>query len=254
MATGLMFALHPLLIRQAASATDLWLATTVIVAFAATFVAIYDVRSAVVAGAWIGLAVLTRSMLLPVLVFAAVILVARRQRREAVALTLTAVILVAPMAVRNHGLSGSPWPGRSGLNLYIGNSPYTAALLPTYRPRLAGDIRRRAVRPRPPRYRTGQCPVRRQLDTFLTRQAVSYMAEHPWTTLRQKVLNVAYFLSPRIAPYDVSGPETRVRIDGDMVAGVENSVPRDRSEIVAYGVTSSVLLVGSAAGAYLSQA
>ncbi len=251
MAVGLMFALHPLLIRQAASATDLWLATTLLVAFAAAFVAIHDVRSAAVAGVWLGVTVLTRSMVLPVLVFAAAILVARRQRREALALTLTTVLLVAPLAVRNSTLSGSPWPGRSGLNLYIGNSPFTAALLPTYDlDLLEPEAHERFVRFRPdiapdsPRFDA-------EFDAFLTRQALSYMAEHSWTTLRQKILNVAYFVSPRVVPYEVGGPETRVRIDGDTVVSVENSVARPRSEIVAHAVASLVLLVGCATGAYL---
>lgn len=251
MAAGLMFALHPLLIRQAASASDLWLATTLLVGFSAAFVAIRDVRSAAAAGAWLGLTVLTRSMVLPVLVFAAAILVARRQRREALALTMITVLLVAPLAVRNYALSGSPWPGRSGLNLYIGNSPYTAALVPTYDlDLLEPEAHELFVRARPdvapdsPRFDA-------ELDAFLTRQAVSFMAEHPWSTLRQKILNVAYFLSPRVAPYEVGGPETRVRIGGDTVVSVENSVARDRSEVVAHAVAALALLVGCAAGAYL---
>ena len=78
-----MFAFHPLLIHQAAAATDLGLATTMVVAFAAAFVAIRDVRSAAAAGVWLGLTVLTRSMVLPMLVFAAAILAVRRQPREA---------------------------------------------------------------------------------------------------------------------------------------------------------------------------
>jgi hypothetical protein len=48
----------------------------------------------------------------------------------------------------------------------------------------------------------------------------------PWATLRQKIRNVANLLSPRIAPSEISSATTRVRIVGDTVAGVDDSVPR----------------------------
>jgi hypothetical protein len=155
------------------------------------------------------------------------------------------------MVIRTYALTGSPWPGRSGINLYIGNSPYTSALLPTYdldllepeayerfvsaRPDIAADDPRSAA----------------EFDAFLTRQAIGFMADRPWTTVRQKTLNVAYMLSPRIAPYVISGPETRVRIDGGSVAGVDNGVSRGVAEIAAHAVTASSLLVAAAAGVYL---
>jgi hypothetical protein len=250
-AAGLMFALHPLLLRQASAATDLGLTTTLLVAFAAAFVATRDGRSAVVAGGCLGLAVLTRSMVLPVVVFAAAILAARGQWREAVAVVLVTFAFVAPMAARNYRIGGSPWPGRSGLNLYIGNSPYTAALLPTYDlDLLEPEAYDRFVRARPdvahdhPRFNV-------EFDAFLTGQAVTFMRENKWHTLRQKVLNVAYLFSPRIVPFAVSGPDTRVRIERDTVITVEHSVPRRRSEIAAHAVTSLVLFVGCAAGVYL---
>ena len=158
---------------------------------------------------------------------------------------------VAPLAVRNYALSGSPWPGRSGINLYIGNSLYTAALLPTYDlDLLEPEAYEQFVRARP-EVAPDDPQFDAEFDAFLIRQAVRYMAEHPWRTLRQKILNVAYLLSPRIAPYEVSGTETRVRIDGEAVAGVDDSVPRRRTEVAAHAVTSLVLLVGCAAGVYL---
>ena len=248
---GAMFALHPLLIRQSSAASDLALTTTLLVAFALAFVRIRDLRSATMAGLMLGLTALTRSMVLPVFVLAAALLAVRRQSREAIALTLTTAVLVAPMAARNYALSGSPWPGRSGINLYIGNSPYTAALLPTYDlDLLEPEAYERFVRARPdvapdnPRFDA-------EFDAFLTRQAIAHMAGHPWTTIRQKMLNVVYLLSPRIAPFEISGTSTRVRIEGNTVAGVDDSVPRRRSEIAAHAVTAMLLLVGCAAGVYL---
>lgn len=247
---GLMFALHPLLIRQAAAATDLGLTTTLLAAFAASFVTIVDTRSAAAAGAWLGLSVLTRSMTVPLVVLSAVILAFRRQPREAAALSLTAIVCIAPMVARNYAVGGVPWPGRSGINLFIGNSPHTSALLPTYDlDLLEADAYDRFIRANPDAASDGGGDA--AFDAFLTREAIRYMAGHPWSTTRQKLLNVAYMLSPRIAPYEVSGPDTRLRVENGRVLGVDGSVPRRASEIAAHALTSLVLLAGSAAGVYL---
>src|SRR5687768_3039292 len=250
-AAGLMFALHPLLVRQASAATDLGLTTTLLIAFAAAFVAARDVRRALVAGICLGLTVLTRSMVLPVLVLGGAILLLRGQWREMLAMTGVTLVFVTPMAARNYTLSGSPWPARSGINLYIGNSPYTAALVPTYDLDLLEPVAyEHFVRARPhlhpdePRFNV-------EFDAFLTAQAVTFMRENKSRTLRQKLRNVAHLFSPCIAPFEVSGVNTRVRIEGETVIAVEHSVPRRTSEIAAHAVTALVLLVGSAAGVYL---
>jgi hypothetical protein len=247
---GLMFALHPLLIRQAAAATDLAVTAALLTAFAASFVAIGNTRSAAAAGAWLGLTILTRSVALPLVVLSAGILALRRQPREAAALSLAAVVFIAPMVGRNYALSGAPWPGRSGINLFIANSPHTSALLPTYDlDLLEADAYDRFVRAHPHAASDGGNDA--AFDAFLTGEAIRYMTEHPWATTRQKLLNVAYMLSPRIAPYEVSGRDTRLRIENGRVLGVEGTVPRRGSEIAAHAVTSLVLLVGGAAGVYL---
>lgn len=53
------------------------------------------------------------------------------------------------------------------------------------------------------------------------------MAEHPLATLRDKALNIAYLLSPWITPYEISGPDTRVRTGVDGVVRVEGALPRE---------------------------
>ena len=175
-----LFALHPLLIRQASAASDLAVTTTLLIGFALAFVRIRDARSAAAAGLTLGMTVLTRSMVLPVLVFAAGLLAAKRRRREAAVLTIATAALVTPMATRNYALSGSPWPGRSGINLYIGNSPYTAALLPTYDlDLLQPKAYEQFVRARPD-IADGHREFEAQFERFLTRQAIAHMVENPW--------------------------------------------------------------------------
>lgn len=248
---GVLFAVHPLLIRQASSASDLAITTTLLVAFALAFVRIRDGRTAAVAGAIVGVTVLSRSMVAPVIALAAVILLMRPPRHHAAVLALTAAAVMAPMVVRTYILSGSLVPTRSGVALYVGNSSHTAALLPTYElDLLEPEAHERFVRARPdididdPRFAS-------EFDAFLTREAIAHMTERPWRTIRQKVLNVAYQLSPFVTPFEIPGPATRLRTQGDVVLGVDGSVPRGRLEIAAHAVSSLVLLVGCAAGVYL---
>jgi hypothetical protein len=247
---GALFAVHPLLVRQASAASDLALTTTLLAAAALTFLRIRDVRTAALAGVMIGVTVLTRSMVVPVVALGTAILLIERRRQHAATFVLAAVVVIEPMVLRNVLVSGSLSVTRSGVNLYIGNSSHTAALLPTYDLDLLEPeayelfVRERPdVAPEHPRFAA-------EFDAFLTRRAFAHMAEHPLATLRQKLLNVTYLLSPRITPYEISGPDTRVRIDGDGVVRVDGALPRARVETVAYAVVTLVLLVGGAAGVY----
>jgi 4-amino-4-deoxy-L-arabinose transferase-like glycosyltransferase len=250
-AGGALFALHPLLVRQASAASDLPITTTLLVAFALAFVRIRSLRSAALSGLLLGITVLTRSMVVPVVALAAAILVVRGQRAHAIALTLVAGVVIAPMIGRTYLLSGSPIPTRSGVNLYVGNSPHSAALLPTYDlDLLEVEAYERFTRARPDAD-PDRPEFAAEFDAFLTQQAIAHMTERPWATLRQKMLNVAYLLSPRISPFETSGVATRVRLQGDAVVGVEGSVPRRWLEIAAHAVSATVLLVGWVAGVYL---
>lgn len=248
---GVMYAAHPLLVRQASAASDLAITTTLLVAFALAFVRIRSARSAALAGLAIGVTVLTRSMVMPVVAFATLLLLMRDRRRHAAALALAAAVMIAPMVVRNYLASGSFSVTRSGVALYVGNAPHSAALLPTYDlDLLEPEAYELFVRARPdvapdhPRFAA-------EFDAFLTRRAFAHMARSPWATLRQKMRNIGYLLSPWITPYEISGPDTRVRAQGDGVVRVEGALPRARLEIVAYAVATLVLLVGCAAGVYL---
>jgi hypothetical protein len=213
--SALMFAIHPLLVRQAAAASDLALTSMLLVAFSLAFVGVRDLRGAAIAGLWIGLSVLTRSMTLPVLVIATAILVARRQHAFALVLTAAAAALIVPMAARNHALAGVPWPTRSGVNLYIGNSQHTRSLLPTYDlDLLEVEAYERFVRARPdvdPELHDENA----EFDAFLTLEALKHMAANPVGELWRKILNVGYLLSSRLVPFHVSGPDTRVIIEND---------------------------------------
>ncbi len=250
MLAGLMYALHPLLIRQASAASDLALTATLLVGCSLTFVGIRDRRDAAIAGLWMGVTVVTRSMTIPVLPLAAVILLVKKETSFALVLMLAACALIVPMSVRNYALTGLPWPTRSGINLYIGNSPYTDALLPEHDlDLLEVEAYERFARARPD-VAPESARLDAEFDAFLTREAIAHIGTDPVGTLRQKIMNVGYQLSPRIVPFHVSGRDTRVLIGDNGAARVLDSLARPPIEVWSHAVSASVLLAGTIAGVF----
>jgi hypothetical protein len=246
-----LFAFHPLLVRQASEPSDLALASTLLIVFAYAFVAIHGAAGAAAAGAALGLAVLTRFMMLPLAVCGFVILVLEGKRGSAGVFIIVALLFVSPWVFRTRAVNGSWWPTRSGINLFIGNSPYTSALLPDYDLDLIQDrayalfVRERPdLDPSVPEYAAA-------LDAFLTRQALGYIASRPLETLRQKAVNVWYCFSPRLVPFTLADSRTRVMTRPTGEVFVESSVPRPRIEVVAYALASSFVLVAAVAGIWL---
>ena len=138
---AVLYAGYPLLVRHSPDRTDAALMTTLLIAFAAEFVTATTPRRAARAGIWLGLAVLTRAMALPLIPLAAAIQWWNGARRSAAALTVTALVVVAPYAVRNYALNGAMLPTRSGLNLFISNSAVHRKHLPGLRPRHPRRVR-----------------------------------------------------------------------------------------------------------------
>ena len=132
---------------------------------------------------------------------------ADRRPRAALAFSLATLIVACPLPIRNHLVNGSWWPTRSGLSLYIGNSPYTAALLPDQD--LASILQADAlalVERERPNLSAAAREDAQAVDALLTRRALAYMTEHPFRTLGQKLRNVLYLFSPRLVPFHVATP------------------------------------------------
>ena len=249
MIAGVLFAIHPLLVRQAAAASDLALATTLLVAFGYAFVSMRGFAGAVTAGVCIGLAVLTRSMTLPVLAGGVAVLIGARRTSLVLPFVVAAMLLIVPFVVRNYLVSGTWWSTRNGMNLYIGNSPYTAALLPEEDLDLLQDVAVAIVRRERPDLREDAPNHTAEVDAFLGRRALAYMMERPLRTLRDKIMNVGYLMSPSLVPLRIATPDTRVVIGADG-ASVVHSESRPPGEVVAYAAATTVLLLTAAAGIY----
>jgi 4-amino-4-deoxy-L-arabinose transferase-like glycosyltransferase len=247
-----LYAVDPLLVRQAAQASDLALVTLLLVAFAYYFVAATRMVHMGRAGIVLGLVILTRTMMLPLVLLGAAVLVVHQRVRGALVFTATVVILVLPLVVRSRVVNGSWAPTRSGLNLYIGNSPFTAAVVPDYdvdilQEQAAAQIHAELldVPDTSPKYSSAA-------SALLTKHAVDYMTKNAMDNLRQKALTILYFFSPRLLPFYIAGPDTRAIYRGGQVV-VVNAYARPAIEPIAYSVFYTPVLLAAACGVYLSR-
>ena len=106
-----LFAVYPLAIRHSADGTDITLmATPVLASPAGCSSWRRPAAQAAIAGALMGLATLTRTMALPLVVLAALLLLRERRPRAALAFTAAALAVFAPYAIRNYSLNGAMLP------------------------------------------------------------------------------------------------------------------------------------------------
>ncbi|HYM25131.1 MAG TPA: lasso peptide biosynthesis B2 protein [Vicinamibacterales bacterium] len=246
---GILFALDPLLVRESALLSESALATTLLLAFVAKTAALETATDAAIAGVCLGATILARTAALPILPLAAIMMAASRQIRPALTVTVTA-LLVAPLPIRNHLVNGSWWPTRSGLNLFVGNSPYSAALIPgddvdLLQPYAAAIVRRSTS------LSSDDVRFDRAADEVLARRALAWMRASPAAALALKVRNVGYLLSPRIVPYRTATEATRAVIDADgRFVGVEHPRSRPPLVVAGYAVWQSMVLIATAFGVY----
>jgi hypothetical protein len=247
---SLLYAFDPLLVRQAALHSEAALTTTLLIAFASSFVRATTTRRAAYAGAWLAAVLLTRTMALPLVVAGAALLILERRRGAALALTASALLPLAPFVARNHAVNGSWLPTRSGLSLFVGHSPHAAALLPDDDVDLLIPLAEEIVARERPDLSPDAPEYARAADVILTRHAVRHIAEDPLRAAVQLLRNVGYFFSPRPVPYRIIGEGTRLVIrDGRPT--VENARDRSPVEVVVYGTSYSLVLVAAGAGVYL---
>jgi 4-amino-4-deoxy-L-arabinose transferase-like glycosyltransferase len=236
---GVLYAIYPLLCRHSADGTDAALLTTLLIAFAHSFVTARTPLRSAVAGVWLGLSVLTRADVLPLLPLAVATMVVDGRRRAVLGL-LSALVVIAPSAIRDYSLNGSLVPTRSGLNLFLSNSEYE--LMPDYGPDLLEDYADSVVR----REGLDQLPASPALDRakndLFTRYAIDEMRRHPLETLWRKLENALYLFSPRLIPYHETTAETRIVLGEGGAFRVEHSPLRPLVNQLAYSVPYALVI------------
>jgi hypothetical protein len=190
-------------------------------------------------------------MALPLVPLAAAVQWRNSGWRGAAALAVSALVVIAPYAIRNYAVNGVVVPTRSGINLFISNSEYTAAIFPDYGPDILEDyaislVESRGVPPGPP-----SPALERTYDALWTRYAVEEIRRHPWRTAGLKVRNVFYFFSPRLVPYHEPTPATTIQLGENGTFTVEHSPPRRAFDQIVYALSYTPVLGLALAGVWL---
>jgi hypothetical protein len=245
-----IYAGYPLLVRHAAAGDPYTLLSTLLIAFADTFVGARTTARMALAGICLGAATTTRAAVLPVLPFVALSLTLDRRRRAAAALTAGTLLVVAPLVLRNHGVNGAWLPTRDGMNLFIANSEYTDALLPTEHPDLLQDYAMAAVTADRPDLAERQV-FDAELNARLADAAMRTIVAHPWRTLLLKTKSVGYFFWPRLVPSRVADNDTVIELGPDGSATVSGSIPRPWLDEAVYTASYVPILVLAITGAWL---
>jgi hypothetical protein len=245
-----LFAVYPLLVRYAVDGTETALSAVLLVAFAYQFVTMRRTFDAAAAGGWLGLAILTRIVVLPLIVIAPFLTAARRGKRAAIAMGAVTMIVLAPYSIRNYMLNGAILPTRGGVNLFMANSEYSAGVIADYGPdvlhpyaeaRLASEgLAALALTPE----------AEHRWDVALRRMALAEIMSHPVAALQLKVRNLFTFFSPILVPHRKVSVDTQVQLGDDGHSVVVNSVARPLSQQIGYTVSYSVVIALAFVGFY----
>ena len=254
-----LYAFYPLLIRHSVVGDEFSLQSMLLIAFAYSMVTATTVVRASAAGIWIGLAMLIRAMVAPVVVLTAVLLVIERRYRVVIAFTIAAASVLSPWLVRNYTVSGAIWPTRGGENLFHGNSPYTAALLPEYNLDLLGEYGQSIVArerpdlliPAPGNEILLDFTAERELDQFYAGLAWKEIRARPRQTLQLTLWKFAYFFWPRLVPSRLVQDDTRLVLEPAGEARVENSRARPIAEDLAYTISYSMVAAAALIGLWV---
>ncbi len=244
-----LYSVYPLLIRHAVNGAGFSLVSTLLIIFADTFVTATNPRRAAAAGMWLGLAILTRSMILPALGLTSALLIIEGRKKIALVYAMTAIMVVSPWLVRNYLVNGAILPARSGENFFAGNSKYTAAILPDYNIDLLADYARSVIAQERPEL--AGPTHEKELDRAYTTMALDEMRARPLQAIKLKFLNFVYFFWPRLVPSHVMTPDTQAIFGADGRVRVTNSPRRPLHEDLAYSVSYGVVAVAALVGMWM---
>jgi hypothetical protein len=155
------------------------------------------------------------------------------------------VLLLLPMMVRNYRIDGSLLPTRSGINLFVGNSPYSDKLIPAYDLDLLVPYAEDLFRRENPQWMKAS---EKEKDDFFTQKAIEYMRENPWETLKLKLKNVIYFLQPQIIPSYGTDQGGKLVFSGEQNVRVENASPQKVVPQFIYACFYSFTLIAGLMG------
>ncbi len=220
--SAVLYAFYPYLVRQSIMANEIPLLSTLLILSAYTYITATHPRRVITCGIMFGLTLLTRTVVAPAWLGALFTHGRRFGMRSALLLLVTITSVVSPMLIRNFRVAGVLIPTRSGINLFEGNCVYADTIIPRYSQDLLNQYAWQVLQQQKP---ATLPPGERGDDLFFTLKAWEFMREHPWRTLRLKLLNTIYLFHPRLMPFERMTSRTRVTFLPDGTLKIEGSVP-----------------------------
>lgn len=248
-AAATLFAVYPLLVRHSIDGTESALLTTLLIAFAYQFVTMRTMVDAAAAGAWLGLAILTRAVALPLLLVAPIAAAARSGRR-AIAMAGAAVLVLMPYAIRNYTLNGAIVPARGGINLFIANSEYAAGVIADYGPDVLARYAESRIAGEGLADVTLTPEIEQRRDAVYRRLALAEIRQRPFDTLRLKIRNVFTFFSPVLVPHREITAATEIRLGEEGRSTVVDSIARPLSYRIMYTLSYSAVIALAVVGVH----
>ena len=244
---ALLFAGYPYLIRQSVSLIPLTVFTTALLGATLATTAIASRRGAFGCGLLWGIATGLRVTALPAAALCVAFLLLRR-REHALLVALGALVVLVPMGLRNQSVDGVWLPTRGPYNLIKANSEYADVVIPRYSVDALEPVVIAMLHEIRPGLRVlDVADVDAEAARVFTRNALAFVRENPWRTLRMKLANVAYLFHWRIVPYE-RAIESRF---GEGRFEVVQARPRARINRLGYTVPYLLVLAACLPGLWL---
>jgi hypothetical protein len=241
---ALVYAVYPYLIRQSAAFMEITLLSTLLLGAWLAWAVGRRYLSIVI----LMLAVLTRATVLPVAVACVLLMYRRGGWRSGLAAAAIVAAFITPFVVRTYRLEGAWAPTRQGENLYVGNNPYAAQMIPRYDLDLLPPAGEARVRER--LGLTADAPIAPAvLDRELSREAWRYLKADPWRAVKAKSMNVLYFFDPRIVPLEGLSDDTTFSVTAEGRVVIEHARKRPLWQSAAHSLAYSAVLILAIAGA-----
>lgn len=237
------YALHPYLARQAVAYQCLTLTTLLLMLAALQFVRLGRPRAAVWLGLYLGLLLLTRLSLAPLVVLAVAMLLFEGRRRVAVIVLAVCLAVAGPWVLRNYRTDGTLGAGRAGENLYVSTAPFSRELLAGHDVDLVVQQVHESLVREPGNESTADGTG----DILLTR-AWQHAVAHPWDALYVKIRSALYVVLPRLVPFYPKSASARAWIVDGTHLRFEGLTRRPVIEELTFAAAASAILVLACVG------
>ena len=248
--TSACYAVYPYYVRQSVAPLEVTLSTVLLIGAAWQYSRMQGAGGAVRLGLWLGLLVLLRAMFAPIWAAAALILVVRREWRQAVAVALVPLAMLSPWAAWSFALERPLVPSRVGENLFVSTCDPADQVVPRYDVDLIVHYAYAAVDADRLAAELPEGQGEGAVDAALRRAAVACAYARPIKTIGMKLRNLAYVFSPELMPVHARNPGPLAIVENGRVTFV-GAEGRGLAERGPHFVAHLAITIGAAAGLWI---